>query len=62
MTRLTIVLLACLTLSGCGWLVCRTYEEPWTCKSRGWPGIVGLERGAAMCEVEGACVAKEEEH
>ena len=27
-----------------------------------WLGIVGIERGQTMCEVEGACVAKEEEH
>ena len=58
----TIVLLLCLTLTGCGYLVCRTYEEPWTCKSRGWLGIVGIERGQAMCEVDGACVPKEEVH
>ena len=52
----TIVLLLCLTLSGCGWLVCRTYEEPWTCKSRGWKGIVGIEHGATMCE-EDLCIS-----
>ena len=56
MPRLTILFLLCLTLTGCGWLVCRTYEEPWTCKSRGWLGIVGIERGQTMCE-EDPCIS-----
>ena len=54
MKRLILALL-CLTLSGCGWMVCRTTTDPWTCKSRGWKGIVGLERGKTMCE-EQPCV------